>query len=327
MVSIIIPFYKNCSFLQSLLFSLVCQTKRPFLTLIVDDCSEEDVRKTIEPFKSLLPIKYLRTPKNLGPAGARQYGLDNLDEKIIDYVMFADSDDMVYPRAIEVLHREAKVNNADIVVSNIEVEEKCAQSHILPSNDNLTWLHGKIYKLEFLRKNNLQFWDGVRYKEDTTFNLKCRYLANKIIYLDETTYLWRNNEESIPRDKKRLIWFQEKASQDYILGQIHAMTFVVEKQKANMDIALSLVSIYQSFQKNQDKYEQLFSDTKQEMEELLGNKKFIELFYNKKFINNFINHIPNVIHTNKPIIPKETIIQWLDRYNNKEIKRLLEDNE
>ena len=41
-----------------------------------------------------------------------------------DYVMFLDSDDMLTPRAVEILYREAKRNNADVISSTFIAEEK-----------------------------------------------------------------------------------------------------------------------------------------------------------------------------------------------------------
>ena len=185
MVNIIIPVYNRKLDLREALFSLVNQTKKMFMVTLVDDCSTEDFSDVIEEFKKYLKITYIKTEKNVGPGGARQAGLDLISNGFFDYVMFLDADDKLYPRAVEILYREAKINDADIIISNIEQEKKCGDKNVLLSSDNLTWLHGKIYKYSFLKDNNIRFCDIIKWNEDSTFNLECRYMTEKIHFVDD----------------------------------------------------------------------------------------------------------------------------------------------
>ena len=122
MVNVIIPTYKARETLPKALDSLVAQTKDMFLVTIVQDGDGEDYSDIIAEYKRRGLKIFLLQKENGGPGTARQYGMDCT--KMCDYVMFLDSDDMLTPRAVEILYREAKRNNADVISSTFIAEEK-----------------------------------------------------------------------------------------------------------------------------------------------------------------------------------------------------------
>mgnify|MGYP000897026105 CR=1 FL=1 len=122
MVNVIIPTYKARETLPKTLDSLVAQTKDMFLVTIVQDGDGEDYSDIVAEYKRRGLKIFLLQKENGGPGTARQYGMDCT--KMCDYVMFLDSDDMLTPRAVEILYREAKRNNADVISSTFIAEEK-----------------------------------------------------------------------------------------------------------------------------------------------------------------------------------------------------------
>lgn len=332
MVNIIIPVYNNKEQLREALFSVANQTKRTIVTTIVDDCSTEDLSEVIDFFSGFLNIKYIRLDKNIGPGGARQIGIDNVNAQFFDYIMFLDSDDKLYPKAVESLYRVAKSSNADFVVSNIEQERKGGNKEILTGENNLTWLHGKMYRYNFLKENNICFYNEIKWNEDSTFNLECRHTTKKIALLDEITYLWREANSSVTRDKEDKFGYNKNGVEHYILGQCYAILRVLENNNLSIKdketIGLSLSSIYHNFQSLKQDKEEVYIRTKNKIEEVLNNKIFIEYFNNKIFLKKFCMKLQAVkIDREETVIYSETILQWLDRYDNKEIKKLLEGKE
>jgi glycosyltransferase involved in cell wall biosynthesis len=196
MLNIIIPVYNGSKLLRQALNSLVAQTKQQFIVTVVDDCSTEDIRAVLKEYEWDIPyLSYLRTNTNRGPAIARQMALDRMDKKI-DYVMFLDADDMLMPYAVEMLTKEIAITGADFVVSDF-VNDKYNKAYETYGLDkNKTWLHGKIYRVSFLREFNICFPE-VRYNEDTGFNLKVYDLARKQAYLNVPTYIYRSNAASL----------------------------------------------------------------------------------------------------------------------------------
>ena len=121
MLDIIIPAYKARDTLPQALDSLVTQTKKMFIVTIVQDCDDEDYTDIVEEYtRRGLNIKLITTPENIGPGLARQFGMDQ--EKMCDYCIFVDADDLLNPRAVEILYTEAKKQNADIVLSDFYAE-------------------------------------------------------------------------------------------------------------------------------------------------------------------------------------------------------------
>ena len=207
MLAVIIPVYNNGDLLEKALTSLTIQTNKKFLTMVVDDCSTEDLSPIINKFKDKLFLSYNKLKENKGPGGARQYGLNLLykqNEKSdakFEYVTFLDSDDLLYPRATEMFYKEAIKQNVDILVSNITADEKGTNGYIIFPEQNITWLHGKVYRVNYLKDNNIYFPEHI-YNEDGYFNQLAFAWTSNIYKLDETFYFWRANQNSLTRKDK-----------------------------------------------------------------------------------------------------------------------------
>ena len=246
MLNIIIPTYKAKDTLPKALDSLVSQTKSMFLITIVQDCDDEDYSNIISEYRNRgLHISLLKTPENSGAGVARQFGIDNLVN--VDYCMFLDADDMLMPRAVEVLYTEAKKNDADLISSDIYVERGHALGeHWDCEKMPITWCHGKIYKLNYLKNNNIRFLPNIRYNEDSYFNLVAVNSTKKKFMVKEITYLWRDNKNSVTRLGRDIEEFFKKSWIQYIDGQIAGIKKIKEitGEISPMAIGCSMVNIY-----------------------------------------------------------------------------------
>lgn len=246
MVNVIVPMYHSKDTIHDTLNALVAQTKKMFIVTLVQDCDGEDYTEIINEYRNRgLHIQLLSTKKNSGPGVARQVGIDNT--KMCDYVMFCDSDDMYYPRAIELLYMEAKRHNADVVTSSITFEEKNGPGgYIISGESPVTWCGGKIYRLDYLKKNNIRFLDDLRLNEDAYFNLVACNSTDKRFLIKEHTYFWRANPNSLTRKEKDT--FFERSNSQYILSQIRGLKKIYEitgKIKESL-LAQTLMNIYYS---------------------------------------------------------------------------------
>lgn len=195
MIDIIIPAYNAHKFILNALFSIASQTIS-YLTNIylINDCSDHDYSKEINRFKDYLNIKELKTPKNIGPGGARQFGLDHSNGK---YIVFIDADDVFNDAySVEKLYNCIDINNLNALTTNFNKE---TTNGFKTYYYNETWLHGKIYRRSFLEKYNIRF-NNSRENEDTGFNVLISLIEdNGIAYMNEFTYIWRHNINSITR--------------------------------------------------------------------------------------------------------------------------------
>lgn len=237
MVNVIIPTYKARDTLPQALDSLVTQTKKFFITTIVQDCDGEDYTDIVEEYRKRgLQLHLIQTPENGGPGNARQFGMDH--DHMCDYFMFLDADDMYFPRAIEILYREAKLKDADIICSNFIAERAHEPGlYMDASNIPVTWTHGKIYKADFLRKNNIRFLPNLRLNEDSYFNLVAVNSTKKRFNVPETTYLWRDNMNSLTRQKE--VAFFNRGWMQYVYSQVQGLKDIV---RINGEISPPLVA-------------------------------------------------------------------------------------
>lgn len=228
MLAVIIPAYNRPDCLREALQSLTTQTMKMFMTIVVDDCSQEDLKSVCDEFKGKLRITYLHQAVNGGPGMARQRGIEAAANAHIEFITFLDSDDLLMPHALERLKYEIAHRGDDYVVSPISVEQKHSTGFILNGEEaSKIWLHGKIFRTSFLMENGIRFPDGLRGNEDIAFCVKCFYTTQKKSILEQPVYLWRDEKTSITRTKGEAR--DNVLSLDYIRASYDAIKYVQEK--------------------------------------------------------------------------------------------------
>lgn len=99
LVSIIMPAYKTENFIAETIESVLNQTYPHWELLITDDCSPDNLKDVVEKYAAKDErIKYLRAPKNGGPAEARNLSLERAKGR---YIAFLDSDDLWRSKKLE----------------------------------------------------------------------------------------------------------------------------------------------------------------------------------------------------------------------------------
>lgn len=190
-----------------------------------------------------LKIRIINSEENGGPGIARQRVLDTTQ---CDYIMYLDADDMLMPRAVEVLYTQAKAGNYDIIRSSFIREDGKGQDVILTQNiSTVTWFHGKIYKVAFLKEKNIRFLEGLYADEDAYFNLIAWNSAENRGEMNEITYIWRHNPNSITRNKDDRTYFLNTYMY-YIRSQVEGLKglYRVNGTYAGSLVTQTLLNIY-----------------------------------------------------------------------------------
>ena len=240
-IEIIIPAYNCTKTLHRTLSSLECQTDVNFLVHVIDDCSTEDLSSIIDLHKTL-NIRVTRNEKNLGCGMTRQVGIDNT---AADYIAFLDSDDVLMPYTVETWRRMA-ISNPDIDLFHSFFYEQCNKSLLLREH-GYTWCHGKLYKVEFIKKWGIRNNPEVKLADDSFFNSMCTELG-KVGVISIPMYMWLNNAQSITRSGDTKYQFK-------LLDFIHAMKIAIEflkskgvKEVIHMQVTLANIqSAYDKF--------------------------------------------------------------------------------
>lgn len=235
MIDVIIPAYNSHKFIDNVLTSLSLQTiSNKFEVTIVNDGSKEDYSKIISFYSDYIHVKEIGYKDNKGPGYARKYGINNTHNK---YLIFIDSDDILYDRfSIENLYDQIENYKLDYV-NSLFYEE--INGELYPKENDNTWLHGKIYRREFLEKNNINFND-TRCNEDNGFNALVLLSKPNKKYYNQSTYIWKSNMNSITRSNNYEYQFTG------LLGFIENIIWALNIKKNNKhDVAkMAIQSLY-----------------------------------------------------------------------------------
>ena len=315
MVDVIIPTYKARETLPKALDSLVAQTKKLFIVTVVQDCDGEDYTDIIEEYRRRgLNIRLISLPENRGPGGARQAGIDN--DKICDYLMFLDADDMYTPRAIEMLSREAMGNNADIVASDFIAERKATPGILMDvMKVPVTWCHGRIYKKKFLLDNNIRFLDGLRVNEDAYFNLIAHNVAERKYKIKEVTYIWRDNQNSLTRAGDKEDFFK-RTWETYITSQVEALLKIIElKGKIEPGLLGATLLYVYGYWMIAEHYKIVNAKIIEEIHKLKNNPIILEALKEEEFWNYIVENLKGATKVGDNILFYQgRFCDWLKDY-------------
>ena len=273
MIDIIIPVYNARKTLELTLMSIKLQTIIDKINIyLIDDDSSEDYKDILNKYKDM-NIIYIKLDKNNGPAVARQKGIEMSSSK---YIMFIDADDLLYDAdSIKKLFNKIE-EDYDYVVG-ITIDEK-QNTQIMNESD----LHGKIYKREFLLKNNIKF-NNTRVHEDNYFNnlvLLCEPKQKEIL---EKIYIYVDNKDSITNINKE----KEFENLEIYISNIkeiieEATTRNIEKDLIIKYLIMKLKYINRIYNKLSEKQQEIFKiwlkkyDIK--LEKYINNTQYDEIY-------------------------------------------------
>lgn len=104
LISVVIPFYSNCKWLEEAIESVKKQTYSCYEIIVIDDGSFEDINSLKKKFKD---VAFYRQ-NNAGAGSARNYGIEKSRG---EYIAFLDSDDLWAPEKLEKQYLYMNENN------------------------------------------------------------------------------------------------------------------------------------------------------------------------------------------------------------------------
>ena len=253
-LDIIVPHYKEPWELCKYLFdSIALQRGVPFecIRVIVvndgDDCVLSAMEWADYPFE----VDYIIKPHE-GVSAARNAGLT---ESKADYVMFCDADDGFLNNYALHLVFSAMQEGADYVVSNFveETFDEKGNATIISHDYDLTFMHGKAYRRQFLLDNDLVFDPAMTLHEDGYFNMLVYTTAQhggKIKNITTPIYLWRWNDESVVRRNRKD--FVLRTYDDVMLTRIGLCRELKRRgydDDYQVSVAMTVLNSYYDFQK------------------------------------------------------------------------------
>jgi glycosyltransferase involved in cell wall biosynthesis len=321
-VTVVIPAYNCHDTIEQTLYSIINQSiVEELKVIIVNDKSKKSYDQIAKRFNKLIDIEIINMEVNGGPGVARQKGLEACQTP---YITFIDGDDVYLDSLF--LHGVIQYLEQDENCTNINVmflEERAKNKYSKHENDT-TWVFGKVYRVEYLRKNNIGF-STLRSNEDLEFNLKINLVQKDNEYThfvnDKQVYLWKIREDSITRINDR-----EYSYHHGLIGGLQAIMNALDFENANKEKIkqLSMIEVTHLF----NKYISIVHDRPNEL-------KWLEAVFNQmvKFYHNYARSywlelndeekaflFNNRLLSNvKHIIPSITFNDFMEKLENKKL--------
>lgn len=163
--------------------------------IVVQDGNEGGV-----PLSFLEQYTYTTRLINIPKGGVSKARNKGLDEATGEYVMFCDCDDMFYSAFGLWMLMRAIEQKPDVIFSSFTEESMITDEyHLIRKDKDITFIHGKAFRKEWLVAENIRFKDELTIHEDGYFVALCNVLSKTQQYIDQPFYLWRWNPNSVVR--------------------------------------------------------------------------------------------------------------------------------
>lgn len=323
LVTVVIPAYNAHKTIEQTIYSIINQTMASKLkVLIVNDTSKKNYNAVVKKYQKLIDIDVIDLAVNGGPGVARQKGLEACQTP---YITFIDADDIFIDSLfLDGVVRYMQQDKNCVNVNVMFLEEYGEESKWNKHDNDTTWVFGKVYQVDYLRRNNIGF-SNLRANEDLEFNLKVylRQQENEYTHFvnDKQAYLWRIKEDSITRVNDR-----EYSYHHGLIGAIEAKINVfnftgINKERANKMAASELPYLY-------NKYISIIHDRPDKQEWLEAVFQTMVKFYHKYAKSTWLSlhkdeqaylynqrNLRNVQH----IIPPITFGEFIEKLERKQI--------
>lgn len=165
-----------------------------------------------------------------------------------DYVMYCDSDDgfcnvfalKIIFENIDLCEKEGKL--FDLMSSKFYVERQADEKKpwsLSVFDHNNIYIHGRVYRRDFLVKNDLYFNEKIWANEDSFFNISTNFMSKNTKALNIPIYCWRGNPMSVTHDPKYIM----KTLHQLIYSNDSVAETMILLKKDQKDIAKSIFDV------------------------------------------------------------------------------------
>ncbi len=199
--------------------------------LLIDDCSTNNSGEVCREYAAQdSRVRYIKMEQNGGLSRVRNRTIEEAAGK---WILFADGDDLLSDYFVATALDKLCETDYDIIIydrlkfaEKKQEEQPCAVTELtelpreagrelsisclcldtsiagkigLPSTAFYHAAWAALYRKDFLTGNDLLFPDGQKKAQDSVFNTRAYYYAQKVAYLPYVMYYYRNNPQGITR--------------------------------------------------------------------------------------------------------------------------------
>ncbi|HXA58602.1 MAG TPA: glycosyltransferase [Streptosporangiaceae bacterium] len=211
-LSVVVPFFNMEDYLAECLASIANQSMRDLEVIMVDDGSADNGAVIAKDFAARDARFVLVQQDNQGLGPARNTGVRHATG---DYLAFADSDDVLPPRAYELLVGSLERSGSDFASGNVlrldggrtgqsglhRGMRAATRTHVTAEprllRDRTAW--NKVFRRSFWDAHGFRFPAG--WYEDSPVTIPAHILATSVDVLTEPVYHWRRRDDSISQGR------------------------------------------------------------------------------------------------------------------------------
>ncbi len=257
-ISFILPVYNGESYIEKSIGSILKWNREPKIEiLVIDDGSTDETLNFCKKIAETDRRVHLFSIENSGQSIARNYGMKQCFGR---YIYFVDADDRVDVDEIYHMWVVAEQENVDVIMggyfrvngdhserislpgegfmARVGTSEEQALYHKVKAESAFGYLWNKLYKKEFLDKNNLQM-DDIRkvYMEDQLFNLKVWSKNPSWYCCDKPVYYYEVGNVSTTRRAEPQIHMKNLVMIDALIAYYSEYQILEE----NLDVLIPLI--------------------------------------------------------------------------------------
>jgi hypothetical protein len=178
--------------------------------------------------------------------------------------MWCDADDQFYhclalwfikketttPMQVQVNGVQQTVTGFDAMYATFLEEGRVPETgevYFIERKDGFQFVHSKVFKKDFLVRNNIHFFPECVIHEDNVLNLQVQACTNNIKWCPAPFYLWKWRDDSVCRRDKLYI---KKTYPDLIKSSNYSLEWLVNKSKfdkAREVVASIVLDAYYTF--------------------------------------------------------------------------------
>lgn len=231
LASVVIPTYNKVLFIEQTVRSVLNQTYPSLELLLIDNGSTDGTQITLKKLESdHRNIRFIQTPKNLGPSGARNLGIR---ESNGEYIFFLDGDDLMFPSKIEKQIAFMEINRhigmsltsyliSDEAVKNPRLISSRSMDHLLKGWFSMRGFGGSVESTGCIRvsllNQDLMFDESLMGSEGLDFTWRWSQTFASSLYKEPLT-LYRESDDQLHFDTQAIKENVNRISEKYFNGK------------------------------------------------------------------------------------------------------------
>lgn len=216
LISVIVPIYNTELYLEKCIHSIIEQTYTELEILLINDGSVDHSLNICYDFAKKDNRIRVFNKKNSGVSNTRNLGIQKSRG---EYILFVDSDDFIDVDYISKMYQEIEKNNYEMIISGMtfcDAQGKIIRRELYKTNNQRLILDEimddvintlyfcsackTLIKKSLIDHNHITFNEQLSFGEDFLFSYQLLKVSQKIGYLSDTGYYYRQNNMSLTHE-------------------------------------------------------------------------------------------------------------------------------